>query len=850
MNPQLKRLSVLFIMLSLLLSAVLWSAGRAANAKVLPVAAGYPLDPTAFTSLGVSPVGTAGTYTIDASKDNAAPSLTGPGLAVPLLGVFHSPSMGATANDEIAVFTFDSINIPTGVTVQGERNANSRPIALLSQAGITIDGIINMSGEGGSHPSDEQTNIGGAGGAAGPGGGGGGGGGKGEGQAFHGIPIGSPGRGGVGFVRGNDGPFGSPYGAGGRGGSVETDGGGRGGIQPADGGGGAFGGDGGTAMFLSYTTVGGTAYGDLALRLQGGSGGGGKSGLDRSGAGGGGGGGAIELGAVSTILITGNVHANGGAGTGGGGGGAGGGIFTHGQIVTFSGAGGLSAGGGGTFGGGGGGGRVRIMANTITEGCVNVDGGPGNAPGSQGVYTTVGNVIPPPAASLAFSQQPTNTMSGVTINPAVTVRVLNGCGQLLTSSNASVTLALGRNPGGATLGGTLTVNAVNGLATFSNLTLNRASTGYTLVASSNGLTSATSSAFNITCQPITVSPATGALTAGTVGTSYAQQFTQMGGNGTITWSINPAVPGLSMDVTGKLSGTPTQPSNYSFTVTATDANQCPGSTNYTLTINCPTIDLTPTTLTGGTYGTAYPRTTLSPTSGTAPYNFTVSGLPNGMTAAKTSTNVTLSGTPTQTGNFTVRVDVMDAYGCTNGVSGRSFTLGIAKAPLTVTVNNAFRNQGAANPPLSGSVTGQKNGDVITASYSTTATFASASGNYPITATLSDPGNRLSNYQVTNTPGTLKVFNSCGISPVPFFATQGAVGGYWLYYQPLSASPVGNYTFSLFAGTLPPGLQIVNSFGQYTLQGAPTTRGTYTFTLLVKNTSSTCEAIHTYTIKIL
>ncbi|MBL8208619.1 MAG: hypothetical protein JNM09_30590, partial [Blastocatellia bacterium] len=106
-----------------------------------------------------------------------------------------------------------------------------------------------------------------------------------------------------------------------------------------------------------------------------------------------------------------------------------------------------------------------------------------------------------------------------------------------------------------------------------------------------------------------------------------------------------------------------------------------------------------------------------------------------------------------------------------------------------------------------------------------------------------------NYQVTNTPGTLKVFNSCGISPVPFFATQGAVGGYWLYYQPLSASPLGNYTFSLFAGTLPPGLSIVNNFGQYTLQGAPTTRGTYTFTLLAKNTANTCEAIHTYTITI-
>ena len=119
------------------------------------------------------------------------------------------------------------------------------------------------------------------------------------------------------------------------------------------------------------------------------------------------------------------------------------------------------------------------------------------------------------------------------------------------------------------------------------------------------------------------------------------------------------------------------------------------------------------------------------------------------------------------------------------------------------MRSAIRAQPIRPSPVA--MTGLKNGDVITASYSTTATFGSAPGNYPITATLNDPGNRLGNYQVTNTPGTLKVFNSCGISAVPFFATQGAVGGYWLYYQPLTASPVGLYTFSLFAGTLPPGL---------------------------------------------
>ena len=71
-------------------------------------------------------------------------------------------------------------------------------------------------------------------------------------------------------------------------------------------------------------------------------------------------------------------------------------------------------------------------------------------------------------------------------------------GNTVTTATTPVTLALGANPGGATLGGTLTVNAVNGVATFNNLTLNQLGTGYTLTAAATGLTGATSAAFNVT----------------------------------------------------------------------------------------------------------------------------------------------------------------------------------------------------------------------------------------------------------------------------------------------------------------------------------------------------------------
>jgi hypothetical protein len=110
------------------------------------------------------------------------------------------------------------------------------------------------------------------------------------------------------------------------------------------------------------------------------------------------------------------------------------------------------------------------------------------------------------AVGLKFMTQPNNAAVGQTITgsafdptgPPVTVETVNASGSPVNSS-APVTIALGTNPSAATLAGTTTKNpAVNGPATFSNLTLNKPGNGYTLVASSPGLTGATSSAFDET----------------------------------------------------------------------------------------------------------------------------------------------------------------------------------------------------------------------------------------------------------------------------------------------------------------------------------------------------------------
>ncbi|MGQ0505542.1 MAG: hypothetical protein ACT4TC_09495, partial [Myxococcaceae bacterium] len=101
------------------------------------------------------------------------------------------------------------------------------------------------------------------------------------------------------------------------------------------------------------------------------------------------------------------------------------------------------------------------------------------------------------ASRLAFNVQPSNAAAGASLSPAVRVAIQDSSGNTVATSAASVTLAIGTNPGTSTLSGTVTASAVSGIATFSNLSLNNAGTGYRLQASSGALTPAVSSAFNV-----------------------------------------------------------------------------------------------------------------------------------------------------------------------------------------------------------------------------------------------------------------------------------------------------------------------------------------------------------------
>lgn len=104
---------------------------------------------------------------------------------------------------------------------------------------------------------------------------------------------------------------------------------------------------------------------------------------------------------------------------------------------------------------------------------------------------------PPP--HLVFAAQPKTTLPLTTMAP-VQVTVTDASGNAVTSFTGSVTIAIGHNGGiitPGTLSGTKTGTVVNGVATFSDLSIDQVGNGYTLVVSAGGVVGAESATFNI-----------------------------------------------------------------------------------------------------------------------------------------------------------------------------------------------------------------------------------------------------------------------------------------------------------------------------------------------------------------
>jgi trimeric autotransporter adhesin len=316
---------------------------------------------------------------------------------------------------------------------------------------------------------------------------------------------------------------------------------------------------------------------------------------------------------------------------------------------------------------------------------------PGASPSSA--YVT----WPHSDTSLQFGTQPTNTASGASIVPAVTVQVLDSNGVVDTSSAASVTVAIGTNPVGGTLSGTLTQSAVNGVATFSNLALNRAGTGYTLTATSGSLTTATSSAFNVTGGAATHLVYTTVPSTGTAGTAFSVTVQSQDANG------NPASPTSNTTITlSKATGSGTLSGTLTGSI-STSANS--------VTISTPVYSAA-STMTLTTAATAGETSLTAVTSGNIVFSagaidhFAISAISSPQTAGTAFTITTITAQDTNNNTATSFTSTV-TFGGTAGVTGTSgtFTAGVlsgasvtptvAGSGLTLTVTDSSSHTGSA-----------------------------------------------------------------------------------------------------------------------------------------------------------
>ena len=168
----------------------------------------------------------------------------------------------------------------------------------------------------------------------------------------------------------------------------------------------------------------------------------------------------------------------------------------------------------------------------------------------------------------------------------------------------------------------------------------------------------------VTEPEIIIDPAT--IPYGIVGVSYGpEKLAASGGTGPYAFRISAgAMPvGITLGSGGTIQGVPFTTGVANFTVEVTDATSSTARQTYSLTIRSPDITIAVPSLPDGKVNTAYPSIQLSASGGAEPYTFevTAGSLPEGMGL---TLGGTLSGTPSEAGDFAATATATDRLGFT------------------------------------------------------------------------------------------------------------------------------------------------------------------------------------------
>ncbi|HEV2083091.1 MAG TPA: IPT/TIG domain-containing protein [Brevundimonas sp.] len=357
-----------------------------------------------------------------------------------------------------------------------------------------------------------------------------------------------------------------------------------------------------------------------------------------------------------------------------------------------------------------GGGTITLNGSGLGSSTVTVDGAPvgtvqntgslrsftapAHAAGTVNVIVTTGGGSA--TAQLTYVNRPTANAQTVAV-PYGTATGITVTGSDPNTPPQPLTYSIANPPSNGVLSG------AGPNYTYTPLAGRSGADSFTFVASNGGATSSPATVtLNVGAPTITLTPTT--VPDATAGIAYSQTLTASGGAAPYAYAVTAgALPaGLSLSTGGVLSGTPTAGGAFTFSVTATDSSTggaAPFTATrvYSLTVQAPTIVVSPNTLPGATRGVAYSQP-IAASGGVGPLGFAVTAgaLPGGLTLSPSGV---LSGIPSTTGVYNFTIAATDQSTGSGPYSGsRAYSLNVGQgAPVITGLSVAASHQFQTTP---------------------------------------------------------------------------------------------------------------------------------------------------------